>query len=68
MPAPTVKVSVTDIENGTVQSAGLHGHTYPTPIAVTGMTTGGSGSQSFNTANTSATGVSGTGSKSHHHE
>lgn len=68
MATPSVRVSVTDIENGTVQPAGLHGLTFPTPIAVVGMTCGGSGSQSFITANLSIQGSSGTGAKSHHHE
>lgn len=63
MAAPTVKVNVTDVENGTYQPAGNHGFTYPTPIAVVGMTCGGSGSQS-----TAAMPIVATGTKSHHHE
>lgn len=63
MPTPSVRVNVTDIENGTVQPAGNHGVTYPTPISVTGMTCGGSGSQ-LSVVNTTTN----VGSKSHHHE
>lgn len=63
MPTPSVKVNVTDVENGTYQPAGNHGMTYPTPVAVVGMTCGGSGSQST-TVNQTVT----VGSKSHHHE
>ena len=63
MAAPTVKINVTDVENGTYQSAGSHGYTYPTPIAVVGMTCGGSGSQ-LSSVNTTIS----TQPKSHHHE
>lgn len=63
MPSPTVRVNVTDIENGTYQPAGQHGMTYPTPIAVVGMTCSGSGSQS-----TTINPVIKTSTTSHHHE
>ena len=63
MPTPSVRVNVTDIENGTVQPAGNHGVTYPIPVAVTGMTAGGSGSQISATNPTISVGA-----KSHHHE
>ncbi len=62
----SLKISVIQLETGVFAPGSVNAE--PTILAVTGMTSGGSGSQSFNSGSVSATGSSGTGSKSHHHE
>ena len=68
MATPSVRVSVGDVENGAVQSAGSHGVTYPTIVAIVGMTTGGSGSQNFTNQTGTTLGSSGVHPRGHHHE
>ena len=59
--AGSLKISVLQLETGTYAPGSVN--TEPTILAVAGLTSGGSGSQS-----TQATPVPVVGSKSHHHE
>lgn len=60
-----MNISISDVETGVI-APGAPGT--PTPLAVTGLTAGGSGSQSFTNGQGTTLASSGTGSKSHHHE
>lgn len=62
----SLKVSVSQLETGVFAPGSAN--TEPAILAITGLTAGGSGSQSINTANLQISGAAGTGTKSHHHE